>query len=261
MPATASFSTVGFFNNIWPLNQTNWASYFAPSVSDGVMLGIGNEMEVTANGSGMQVYVKTGECRVRSHRGYLGSQATLAIDTANSTNPRWDLVVARVTYGTTSTMELAVKTGTPAASSPSVPAPTQTAGSVWEIPLAQVYVAAGAHSIASTDVRDRRFVYRAQMDSATAFSSTSVTLKNQRIFRNSSAVSSLTINVPAYVNDTFIAEVDFTSGSSFSGVVFKQAGSTITPKLGGDALTMVSKRYNIIVWWDGSYWWAAALAA
>ena len=260
MPATASFTTVGFFNTIWPLNQTNWASYYTPAIPDGVMLGIGNEMEVTANGSGMQVYVGTGECRVRSHRGSLSAQATLAIDTANSTNPRWDLVVARVTYGTTSTMVLAVKTGTPAAS-PSVPTPTRTAGSVWEIPLAQVYVAAGAHSISSGNVRDRRFVYRAQMDSATAFSSTSVTLKNERIFRNSSAVSSMTINVPAYVNETFIAEVDFTSGSSFSGVVFKQAGSTITPKLGGDSLTMANKRYNIIVWWDGSYWWAAALAA
>lgn len=256
----ANFSSIGFFNDIWPLNQTNWASYFNPAIPDGVIQGIGNELEVYGNSSGMVVYVKTGECRVRSHRGYLSSAATLSIATANSTNPRWDLVVARVTYGSTSTMELAVKTGTPAAS-PSFPSVTKTAGSVWEIPLALVYVAAGAHTIAAGDVRDQRFVYRAQMDSATSFSSTSVTLKNQMIFRNSSAVSSLTINVPAYVNDTFIAEVDFTSGSSFSGVVFKQAGSTITPKLGGDALTMVSKRYNVIIWWDGSYWWAAALAA
>jgi hypothetical protein len=155
---SVSFDEYGFFNGVWEFNQVNWAKMMSPTVPDGVMGGIGNELQVWADSSGMMVHVKTGECRVRGHRGSLESPVNLTIATADSVNPRIDLVVARVTYGSPSTMVLDVLTGT-AAEEPVVPEVTQVAGDTWEIALASVKVIAGATSIVAGDVSDYRYVY------------------------------------------------------------------------------------------------------
>ena len=260
MPSSVNFNTIGFFNSILPLNQTNWAAYFAPTISDGVLAGIDNEMEVYGNSSGMYVYVKTGECRVRSHRGVISALATLEIEAADLTYPRIDLVVARVTYGNPSTMVLTVKTGTPAGS-PSVPDVTKNAGDVWEIPLAEVYVAAGAVTITAGNVTDRRYVYKTGNDSVTYFSGTSVSCSNDIEYRNGTAIDSLTINLPGSPNDTFITGVNFTSSGSFSDVSFTKGGSAYSGiRIIGDALTSASKRYNLVIWWDSGFnqYWCAS---
>ena len=155
---SVSFDEFGFFNNTWELNQVNWAKMFSPLVSDGVMAGIGGELQVYADSAGMTVHIRPGECRVRGHRGSLETNANLNIATADSVNPRIDLVVARVTYGNPSSMVLDVLTGTPA-EEPTVPEVTQTAGDVWEIPLAAVKVPANSTTVAAGDVSDYRYVY------------------------------------------------------------------------------------------------------
>ena len=155
---SVSFDEYGFFNGVWEFNQVNWAKMMSPTVPDGVMGGIGDELQVWADSSGMMVHVKTGECRVRGHRGSLESPVNLTIAAADSVNPRIDLVVARVTYGSPSTMVLDVLTGT-AAEEPVVPEVTQVAGDTWEIPLASVKVIAGTTSIVAGDVSDYRYVY------------------------------------------------------------------------------------------------------
>ena len=92
------------------------------------------------------------------------------------------------------------------------------------------------------------------------FSGTSVTAANRKVYNNGTAIASLTITYPAAAAGV-IFEVDFSSGSSFSGVTFKNSGgTTISPKLIGDPLTFVSKRYNIVCWYDGSNYWACAKA-
>ena len=263
MPSSVNFNTIGFFNSILPLNQTNWAAYFAPSISDGVLAGIENEMEVYGNSSGMYVYVKTGECRVRSHRGVINTLGTLEIEDADLTYPRYDLVVARITYGNPSTMVITVKTGTPAAS-PSVPDVTQNAGDVWEIPLAEVYVPAGAVTIAAGNVTDRRYVYKIGNDSVTNFSGTSVTCSNDIEYRNETAINSLTIKLPNNPNNTFITGVNFTASASFTGVSFEKGGNTYSDmRIIGDVLTMKNKRYNLVIWWDSGFnqYWCASKGA
>ena len=155
---SVSFDEYGFFNGVWEFNQVNWAKMMSPTVPDGVMGGIGDELQVWADSSGMMVHVKTGECRVRGHRGSLESPVNLTIAAADSVNPRIDLVVARVTYGSPSTMVLDVLTGT-AAEEPVVPEVTQVAGDTWEIALASVKVIAGTTSIVAGDVSDYRYVY------------------------------------------------------------------------------------------------------
>ncbi|MBQ6508083.1 MAG: hypothetical protein IJI07_01295 [Flexilinea sp.] len=261
MANSVAFDPYGFFNQKWPLNQVNWAAYFSPTIPDGIMSGIGNEMEVYANSSGMNVRVKTGECRVRSHRGLISAETALDIEAADATYNRYDLVVARVTYGSPSTMVVTVKTGT-ANAAPEVPALTQTAGDVWEIPLAVVSVTAAAVTIAATDVTDKRFVYKTGNDAVLIFAGTSLSVKNDIDHRSSeTSIGSLAITLPDNPPDTFITGVCFDSASSFSGVTFTKGGTTYYPKLVGAALTLASKRYNLTIWWDGAYYWCSTEAA
>ena len=250
----ANFTQAGFFNSIVPLNQTNWANYFSGSIQDGVLAGVLNELEVTANSSGMVVQVNTGECRCRSHRGYLSTAVTLDIAAADLTYDRKDLVVARVTYGNPSEMVIAVKTGTPAAS-PSEPTLTQVAGDVWEVRLALIDVPAGAVTITASNVRDRRYVYTKDGDLyATSFTGTSVTVKNSRHYRNSTAIGSLAITLPKYPSNVWRCEVDFVANSSFSGITFAVTdGGTPTIITDGD-LTLRSTNYHLEILWNGQYY-------
>lgn len=130
----------------------------------GVAQGVGGNLQVTQNGSpNMSVNVASGQVYVPGTEG--SKQATyscindatknLTISAADGTNPRIDLVVAKVQdtlySGGTDSWSLAVVTGTPAGS-PSVP--TQPANSVA---LGQVLVGAGVTSITNADITDRRY--------------------------------------------------------------------------------------------------------
>ena len=262
MANSASFTTFGPFNSIMPLNQTNWASIFAAPVQDGVLAGIANELEVYGDSSGMKVYVKSGECRVRGHKGVLtGDPVALDIAAADSTYARKDYVVARVTYGEPSTMVLAVKTGVPSAS-PAEPAITTTAGDVWEIPLGLVDVAAGAVTITAANVRDRRFVYPPDgILIPTNFSSSPLTVKGFRHYRYNTALNALEIVLPQYPSNKWRTEVDFVSSSSFSGITFKLTGSSsaYTPLWEGD-LALKSVKYHLEIIWNGNKYYVIAHA-
>lgn len=263
MAGELNFDSYGFLDEVWDMNQSNWSDYFYPTIQDGVILGIGNEMLVYGDSSGMVVKVKTGECRVRSHRGSLTAEKSLTIEAASSANPRIDLIVARVNY-LTKTVTIAVKKGT-AASSPSAPSVTQSAGSTWEIPLAQVAVAKNATTIAANDVTDMRKRVRVGGWIKT-FSSGTVTAVNDCELRRSSVIGSssnegLSITLPALdPPDVWMCSFCFSSGANFTGVSFTRSGEAYTPKAVGDSLNLLSKRYNLMIWWDGAYFWVAAKA-
>lgn len=253
------FSTIGFLNDQWPLTQTNWAAYFSPTIQDGIIAGIGDELQVFASSSGMYAQAKTGECRVRSHRGELTQQISVDIAAADVTYPRIDLVVARVTYGSPASMVITTKQGTPAAD-PVAPAVTQVSGSVWEIPLAEVTVGAGVVTIAPDAVRDRRFVYQTGGSAAIAFSGTALTVANDWEYRNDTEIDSLTITLPDSPSATFICSVCFSASAAFTGVTFTRGGEAYAVKT-TDMLNNVSARYNLSIWWDGAYFWCAAKSA
>lgn len=111
-------------------------------------------LQVSADGSGMTVQVSDGEALLQGEyfRVYDGPEP-LVIAAADGTYDRIDLVVVRMDR-VAETVALTVLTGDPAAT-PAAKTPT-TNDSVWEIPLAEVRVAAGATSIGSGDVTDRR---------------------------------------------------------------------------------------------------------
>lgn len=259
MAGEVDFSVYGPFNNVMPMNQINWASYFAPNIPDGVIAGIGNELQVSASSTGMYAYIDPGECRVRSHRGSLDTRVAIDITEADATYARIDLVVARVTYGAPSTMVITTRQGTPQ-QTPSAPEPVQTAGNLWEIPLAEVTVPAGAITITPENVKDRRFIYQTGDTAATEFSGTSLAVANDWEYRQAEEIDSLEIILPASPSQTFICGVCFTASAAFTGITFKRSGEAYDIKT-TDALTNPGLRYNLTIWWDGAYFWAASKAA
>lgn len=146
-----------WFNGVGDVDHTNWGAYWAPIISSGVLGDLRNKMVVIGNSTGMFVYVDTGECMIYGVRGIVETQVALPVAAADATYPRIDLVVARAVFLNEgeSYVELDIKTGTPAAS-PTAPALTQTAAQIWEIPLAEVAVAANAETITAGNVTDKR---------------------------------------------------------------------------------------------------------
>ncbi|MBP5781924.1 MAG: hypothetical protein J6W04_00110 [Bacteroidales bacterium] len=254
----------GFFNGIYGLEQANWANYWKGIIPDGIIVKQGSEFEVTtaSTGAGMQVTVKQGQAMVDNHRIWNTSNKVIALPAANSSNPRIDTVVLRVIYGNTgeSTAQIDILTGT-ANASPTAPTLTQVTGGTYEIPLADVAVAKKTQNILPEHITDRRHLFRVVQDSVEAFTSTSLTPLHGREYRGSNKLASLTINLPNNPQPTFITSVCFSSGtSSFSGVTFKKGTAAAPIKRVGDSLTMLNKRYNMVIWWDSgcsSYWVAA----
>ena len=253
----------GFFNGIYGIEQSNWSNYWRGLIPDGIVAGFENEMQVYAQNDGMKVYVKTGQAMVDNHRAWSTSEKELTIATADAYNPRIDLVVLRIVYGNEgeSKVYVDVKTGT-ASATPAVPSLIQTTGETYEIPLAEVLVNAGVVTIAESKVTDRRFIFQNAGDSFETFSGTTLAPENDREYRNGSDINSLTINLPDEPHPTFLTSVNFSSGSSFTAVTVNKGATTISGtanlKLKGDALTMPNKRYNLVIWWDGSYYWCAS---
>lgn len=141
--------------------ESDWEALFRhlllPGVAAGEPFGTTphtTEFQVYADSSGRQVKVRLGRALLYGHPGWTTAEKTLALDTADATNPRIDLVVLRLDRVANKVI-LAAKTGTPAAT-PAAPGLTQTDLGVFEIPLGEVDVAAGATTIAAAAVRDRR---------------------------------------------------------------------------------------------------------
>lgn len=124
---------------------------------DGVVYGYGGGLAVAATDpASMNVTVATGAAFVQGRMFEVHTAGeTLAIGAADPVNPRIDRIVIKLDNSSAvRNVSLAVKAGTPAAS----PAPPtlQRDGTVWELSLAQVYVAAGATSISSANITDER---------------------------------------------------------------------------------------------------------
>lgn len=127
-------------------------------------IGDSTDLNVTQRGAGanMSVDVSSGRCLVRGDEGSVqgtyhcvnDATVNLAIGAADPTNPRWDLVVAKVQdalySGAVNAWSLAIVPGT-AAGSPADPAVPNNA-----IVLARVVVGAAVSSITNANITDLR---------------------------------------------------------------------------------------------------------
>ncbi|MGE5592880.1 MAG: hypothetical protein ACM3X3_04240 [Betaproteobacteria bacterium] len=133
------------------------ALFKALTQRDGVVYGYGGSLAVSAaDPASMNVTVATGAAFVQGRMFEVHTAGeTLAIGAADPVNPRIDRIVVKLDNSSASrSVTLAVKAGTPAASP--TPPTLQRDGTVWELSLAQVYVAAGATSISSANITDER---------------------------------------------------------------------------------------------------------
>lgn len=135
------------------VQEDTWRRFMRHLLPTGVIGASGGEFEVYADSTGMQVKARTGECWIRAHWGESTLEKTLAVATADATNPRKDRVILRADF-LNNRIELDVLTGTPAVT-PAVPTLQQDT-TMWEIPLGIVTVAAGVITIAAGDVQDDR---------------------------------------------------------------------------------------------------------
>lgn len=122
------------------------------------------------------------------------------------------------------------------------------------LPVAQ----GGTGATSAASARDNLGVVQTSYDTLTG---TTLTAESN-VEYNAGTLASLKIIYPSNARGTIFG-VNFTSSNTFSGVTFQYNGSNITSsvKLSGDSLSMKSKRYNLICWYDGNSFWCAAKAA
>ena len=138
-----------------PVLEDQWSYMARQWAATGVVGAPGDaNLQVFANGSGMEVHVRSGRASVRGHWFLSDAQETLAIAANSSGNPRIDRVVVQLDPSSNEAT-LAVLTGTPG-TVPTAPSLTQTDTGVYELTLAQVAVANGAASISALNVTDER---------------------------------------------------------------------------------------------------------
>lgn len=134
------------------ITEDQWSKMARLWRNDGVIRGLSNELHVTANGSGMQVFVDTGVAWQQGYYYDTDAAITVPIDAADP-QARIDRVVLRLDT-TANTIGVHVNRGTPGTTP--VPAPTLTGPVLFDLPLAQVLVDIGAVVIASGKVTDER---------------------------------------------------------------------------------------------------------
>lgn len=124
-----------------------WLNHF---FTTGVFSG---ELQVTAV-SGMDIKVGSGYANLKGKVRFFDSASTYTLATAGATYPRIDTVVVE-RNDTDRKISIKVVTGTYNGSSPSPTAPVRSAA-IYQIVLAQIYVAAGATKITQENITDTR---------------------------------------------------------------------------------------------------------
>lgn len=124
-----------------------WLNHF---FTTGVFSG---ELQVTA-ASGMDIKVGSGYANLKGKVRFFDSASTYTLATAGATYPRIDTVVVE-RNDTDRKISIKVVTGTYNGSSPSPTAPVRSAA-IYQIVLAQIYVAAGATKITQENITDTR---------------------------------------------------------------------------------------------------------
>lgn len=141
------------------VNEPEWRTFARQFQPSGVVLGIGSELEVVAD-TGLILDVSDGSAYLDGFS-YVGTDpAPVTLEPADTTDDRIDLVVLRYNPNGSGagvgSVRAGVVTGTPAPV-PTIPALTEDATGIYEIPLASVLVEANS-ATAGTVTDLRRFV-------------------------------------------------------------------------------------------------------
>lgn len=123
-------------------------------VASGVVPGYGDELNAAKNVDALSVTVPTGAAIIAGRRAIVTEPETVTVD-AGDAQPRIDVICIESNNNTpVRAPRFFVVKGTPAAS-PSVPNITQTE-SVWQLPLKQLTIPAGAGTLNGATITDVR---------------------------------------------------------------------------------------------------------
>lgn len=147
----------GFFNALQvggeydrKYNADDYSSNLAMVISNGVLRSSNDDLKVTA--TGMVCKVAAGRAWINGHWYYNDATANFSATTAPSGGARWDRIILRLNNNLNDrNVTLRYLQGV-ASNNPVKPTPTRNA-TVYDLVLADVYVTAGATSLAVTDTR------------------------------------------------------------------------------------------------------------
>ncbi|MDD3231347.1 MAG: hypothetical protein PHE09_19365, partial [Oscillospiraceae bacterium] len=131
----------------------DWDRHLKDLIGNGVFLQDSNNLQVTADGSGMSVVVQPGSAWINGKHYYNDQALTLAIGIADGQLNRVDRVILQLnTSGRV--INAKIKAGTPASSA--VAPDLQRDADAYELSLATVAINAGAIAISQANVTDTR---------------------------------------------------------------------------------------------------------
>ena len=224
-----------------------WARNLGQGVIDGKLL----ELEPFADGSGMNVKIRSGQALVRGHFYDSTGQETLPIAASDPTLGRLDAVVLRLDP-TANSIILTVITGTPDAV-PSLPALTETDGGVYDLLIASVDVEPGAVVIADEDVTDERTIFQPYTGQPSEIAISDVTGLQSALNAKQDVLAAVSTKTGAYTlaatdtndliqaNGTFTITVPASIFSAGSRVDLVNIGTGIVTFAAGAGMTLNSK--------------------
>ena len=130
----------------------DWASYFALFLSDGVCYSGADKLKVVA-AEGMKVRVGKGAGFIAGRMYMLETDKTITLDTADGALNRIDRIVLRCDYTSRKITAEVVKGSY--SEKPTAPALNRNSD-IYELALADIYVAAGVISITQSNITDQR---------------------------------------------------------------------------------------------------------
>ena len=224
-------------------NAEDYSDNLAVVISNGVLRSTDDDLKVTA--SGLVVSVAAGRAWINGKYYYNDSAYSFAAITAPTGGARYDRVMLRYNKDlSTRSISLVYVTGT-AANSPTKPSPTRS-GNIYDLVLADIYVAANATTVTVTDQRSDTdlcgWVYSTSGDDSfftsldasfnTWFQSAKNTLSSVTLFKRytqtitlAAASSTVTFSISQYDSDTCFLEV-YVNG--IFDTRYTLSGSTLT---------------------------------
>lgn len=145
-----------FFNSVShdrTYKAEDWAEYFASFIGNGVFPVPSTGLQVVAN-DGMKLNVKTGKAWINGYFYFNTGDLAVELDTADGQLNRIDRVVVRWDL-TNRVMSVKVKSSSFSAS-PTAPA-LQRDADVYELAIADVFVAGGTTGIIQANITDQRY--------------------------------------------------------------------------------------------------------
>lgn len=150
----------GALGDAGPYSSEKWSQTWrtligtgANKSNRGVQRGVDNELQVFASSpADTNIVVKSGAALVQGRWYYNSADKNVAIAANASGSVRVDVVVLKADY-VAQTVRISVHQGTPGAG---IPALTQSAGTIWEIPLAYLTLASGFTTIPNSLITDLR---------------------------------------------------------------------------------------------------------